>query len=129
MQADTMNRRYFLMGATGALASSQIKSHLLASPNDTVRLAVVGVRGQGKSHLNQYSQMKNVEIAAICDIDESILNDRLKMVESKTGKKPAGYWEIRKVLEDQSIDAISIATPNHSHTLQRRFRQPGHPRA
>ncbi|MFL6462905.1 MAG: Gfo/Idh/MocA family protein [Bryobacteraceae bacterium] len=113
-----MNRRYFLMGATGALASSQIKSHLLASPNDTVRLAVVGVRGQGKSHLNQYSQMKNVEIAAICDIDESILNDRLNMVEGKTGKKPTGYWEIRKVLEDKSIDAISIATPNHSHTLQ-----------
>ena len=68
-----MNRRYFLMGATGALASSQMKSHSLVSPNDTVRLAVVGVRGQGKSHLNQYSQMKNVEIAAICDTDESIL--------------------------------------------------------
>jgi hypothetical protein len=70
MEANTRHRRYFLMGVTGAVASSQIKSHLLASPNDTVRLAVVGVRGQGKSHLHQYSQMKNVEIAAICDIDE-----------------------------------------------------------
>ena len=57
-------------------------------------------------------------IVPICDIDEGILNDRINMVEGKTGKKPAGYWEIRKVLEDQSIDAISIATPNHSHTLQ-----------
>ena len=113
-----MNRRYFVMGATGAVASTQIKSHMLASPNDTLRVACVGVRGQGRAHLNQYSQMKNVEIVAICDIDEGILNDRIHMVEGKTGKKPAGYWEIRKVLEDPSIDAISIATPNHSHTLQ-----------
>ena len=113
-----MNRRHFVMGATGALASTQVKSHMLASPNDTVRIACVGVRGQGRAHLNQYSQMKNVEIAAICDIDEGILNSRLDMVEKKTGKKPASYWEIRKLLEDKSIDAISIATPNHSHTLQ-----------
>ncbi|HEY6989713.1 MAG TPA: Gfo/Idh/MocA family oxidoreductase [Bryobacteraceae bacterium] len=113
-----MNRRHFVMGAAGALASTQVKSHMLASPNDTVRVACVGVRGQGRAHLNQYSQMKNVEIAAICDIDESILNSRLDMVEKKTGKKPASYWEIRKLLEDKSIDAISIATPNHSHTLQ-----------
>ena len=113
-----MNRRYFVMGAAGALASTQVKSHMLASPNDTVRVACVGVRGQGRAHLNQYSQMKNVEIAAICDIDEGILNSRLDIVEKKTGKKPGGYWEIRKRLEDKSIDAISIATPNHSHTLQ-----------
>src|SRR5258708_17723005 len=113
-----MKRRYFLMGATGALASTQAKSHMLASANDTVRIACVGVRGQGRTHLHQYSEMKNVEIAAICDIDESILTDRLGMVEKATGKKPAGYWEIRKVLEDKSIDAISIATPNHSHTMQ-----------
>ena len=113
-----MNRRHFVMGATGALVSTQVKSHMLASPNDTVRIACVGVRGQGRAHLNQYSQMKNVEIAAICDIDEGILNSRLDMVEKKTGKKPASYWEIRKLLEDKSIDAISIATPNHSHTLQ-----------
>ncbi len=113
-----MNRRYFLMGATSALASAQIKSNQLASPNDTIRVACVGVRGQGRAHLNQYLKMPNVEIAAICDIDEGILNDRLDMVEKASGKRPASYWEIRKLLEDKSIDAISIATPNHSHTLQ-----------
>lgn len=113
-----MNRRYFLMGASGALAATKMSSHLMASPNDTVRIACVGVRGQGNSHLKQYANMKNVEIAAICDIDESILNKRITETEQKTGKKPAAYWDIRKLLEDKSIDAISIATPNHSHTLQ-----------
>ena len=62
--------------------------------------------------------MHNVEIAAICDIDESVLNKRLKQVEDKSGKRPASYTDIRKLLEDKSIDAISIATPNHNHTLQ-----------
>jgi predicted dehydrogenase len=113
-----MNRRYFLMGASGALASTGFKSSLLASPNDTIRVACVGVRGQGKSHIQQYLHMKNVEIAAICDIDESVLNDRLDMVEKSGAKRPQGYWELRKLLEDKSIDAVSIATPNHSHTLQ-----------
>ncbi len=79
------------MGVAGAVASTQVKSHMLTSPNDTVRIACVGVRGQGRAHLNQYSQMKNVEIAAICDIDESVLNSRLDRVEKKTEKKPASY--------------------------------------
>jgi predicted dehydrogenase len=62
--------------------------------------------------------MRNVEIAALCDIDENILNERLQLAEKITKKRPASYVDIRKLLEDKSIDAISIATPNHSHTLQ-----------
>ncbi len=65
-----------------------------------------------------YSKLDNVEIAAICDVDESVLNSRLADVEKAKGKRPAGFTDIRKLLEDKSIDAISIATPNHHHTLQ-----------
>ena len=69
--------------------------------------------------------MKNVEIAAFCDIDENILNKRLQEYE-KTGKKrPAAYTDLRKLLEDKYIDAISIATPNHCHTLQTDLGMPG----
>jgi predicted dehydrogenase len=103
---------------TTAAAAGTLLRPKLASANDTVRVACVGVRGQGRSHLNQYGKMKNVEIAAICDIDESILNDRLNMVEKASGKRPAAFTDLRKLLEDKNIDAISIATPNHSHTLQ-----------
>lgn len=113
-----MNRRHFLMGSTGAMLASQVNSHALQSPNDTIRIAVVGAKGQGNAHLKQYAKMKNVEIAAICDVDENILNTRLGETEKNTGKRPTGTWEIRKVLDDKSIDAISIATPNHSHTMQ-----------
>jgi len=110
-----MDRRHFLMTAA---AAAPLSAHALQSPNETVRVACVGLRGQGNSHIRAYSGMKNVEIAALCDIDDSILNRRLAEVEKAKGKKPAAYKDLRKVLEDKSIDAISIATPNHNHTLQ-----------
>src|SRR5438445_7665127 len=109
-----MNRRYFLMSAGAAIAAKKA----LASPNETVRVACVGVRGQGKSHISSYSKMENVEIAAVCDIDESILKDRIDSIEKLGKKRPAAYTDLRKLLEDKNIDAISIATPNHSHTMQ-----------
>ena len=101
-----------------AAGAAAIRSSSLASPNDTVRIACVGVRGQGRAHIHHYAQMPNVEIAAICDIDESVLNARLNDVEKLGKKRPASFFDIRKLLEDKSIDAISIATPNHNHTLQ-----------
>jgi predicted dehydrogenase len=62
--------------------------------------------------------MANVEIAAVCDVDESILNARLGEIEKATGRRPAGHTDFRKLVDDKSIDAVSIATPNHHHTLQ-----------
>src|SRR5207237_9070013 len=90
----------------------------LARPNDTVRVACVGVKSQGQNHIKAYAKMPNVEIAAICDVDESVLEARLKDAEQLTKKRPAGFTDLRKLLEDKSIDAISIATPNHNHALQ-----------
>ncbi len=111
-----MNRRYFLMGT--AAAAGSLRASALQSANDTVRVACVGVKGQGRSHIQQYARMPNVEIAALCDIDENILNENLQLAEKLTKKRPASFVDIRKLLEDKSIDAVSIATPNHSHTLQ-----------
>ena len=111
-----MNRRHFLM-STAAVATGAVTKGI-ASPNDTVRVACVGVRGQGNSHIHAYSAMPNVEIAALCDVDENVLNMRLDQIEKSGRKRPASYFDLRKLLEDKNIDAISIATPNHWHTLQ-----------
>src|SRR5689334_5056502 len=110
-----MNRRHFLMTslATGAAVRSA-----RPSPNDTIRVACVGLRGRGTAHIQAWPKIPNVEIAALCDVDESVLAQRLKDVERATGKRPATFTDLRKLLEDKSIDAISIATPNHNHTLQ-----------
>ncbi|MCL4852565.1 MAG: Gfo/Idh/MocA family oxidoreductase [Bryobacteraceae bacterium] len=111
-----MNRRYFLLGA--AAAPPLARASTLASPNDTVRVACVGFHGQGRAHLRAYPRLQNVEIAAVCDIDQSVLEQGAKQVEDATKKRPATFTDLRKLLEDKSIDAISIATPNHLHALQ-----------
>ena len=110
-----MNRRNFLM--TSAVAASAAPG-LKSSPNDTVRVACVGVRGRGVDHIKSYSKLNNVEIVAFCDVDENILNTRLEEYEQTGKKRPASFTDLRKLLEDKNIDAISIATPNHNHTLQ-----------
>jgi predicted dehydrogenase len=111
-----MNRRHFLMSTAVMAAGSAIRG--IASPNDTVRVGVVGCGGRGQSHVNAWSGMQNVELVALCDVDEAHLAAKLKSLESKGKKTPATYVDIRKMLDDKSIDAISIASPNHWHTLQ-----------
>jgi predicted dehydrogenase len=81
--------------------------------NDRVRVAVCGLNGRGKDHINGFSRVPNVEIAALCDVDESLLRKR----GAELGGKPQTFVDVRKLLEDRSIDAISIATPNHWHAL------------
>lgn len=112
-----MERRHFLMSTAAATAT--VKASALASPNDTVRVACVGIRGQGNAHIQNYANMKNVEIAALCDVDEQVLNQRSEELVSRHQRPKATlYKDIRKLLENKEIDAISIATPNHWHTLQ-----------
>ena len=61
--------------------------------------------------------MPNVETVALCDVDESILNGRLADMDRMALPVPKSYGDVRKLLEDTSIDAISIGTPNHWHSL------------
>ena len=113
----TMNRRHFIMSTAVMTAGATVRG--LASPNDTVRMGVVGLGGRGQSHVDAWSSMEpNVQVVAICDVDESHIGNKLKRLSDKGLKKPATYVDMRKMLEDKNIDAISIASPNHWHTLQ-----------
>jgi predicted dehydrogenase len=111
-----MDRRTFLANSAVAAASASFVK--AASANDTVRVASVGLHGRGKSHIDAFTKLPNVELVALCDVDEAVLAAGAKQAESKGAKSPVLYKDLRKLLEDKSIDAISIATPNHQHTLQ-----------
>lgn len=88
------------------------------SPNETVRVAVLGVNGRGRSHISGYTEVANCEVAAICDPDETVgYTKGVENVREKTGKKPTYYQDLRRVMDDDSIDVVSIATPNHWHSL------------
>ncbi len=104
------------MNSAAVLGSTAVSS--AASAGDTVRIAVVGTGSRGKSHLQAWTSLPNVDLVALCDVDQSRLATASKFVEGKRGKAPATYSDVRKLLEDKSIDAISIASPNHWHTLQ-----------
>ena len=109
-----MDRRHFFMSTAAAAAAS---STVFGSPNDTIRIATIGLRGRGKDHIKEITGQPNVELVALCDVDQKILDDRAKSLEAQTQKKPQCFTDYRKLLEDKSIDAISIATPNHWHAL------------
>ncbi|MDQ1473896.1 MAG: hypothetical protein QOJ99_5376 [Bryobacterales bacterium] len=112
-----MDRRHFLMNSAAALGTTAL-SAATTGANDTIRIATVGLRGRGKSHLQAFTSLPKVDLVAICDIDDSVLATASKFVTEKRGSAPAVYKDLRKLLEDKSIDAISIATPNHQHTMQ-----------
>ncbi len=111
-----MNRRYFLMSSATATASQAVRD--VASPNDTVRVAVIGCGGRGNSHMGAWTSMPNVELGALVDVDDSH-SERFIGSLQKRGKNPVKtFRDIRKVLDDKDIDAVSIASPNHWHALQ-----------
>jgi predicted dehydrogenase len=87
------------------------------SPNEMLRAAVVGVKGRGSSHVADLCKLKDVDVVAIVDIDENVVDGVMKTAEKKSGKKPEFYKDIRKMLENKDIDIVSIATTNHTHSL------------
>jgi predicted dehydrogenase len=85
--------------------------------NDRVRVAVCGLRGRGFDHIKAYSKIIGVQIAAVVDVDENVLHRRLADMDQMGLPKPATFIDVRKLMDDKSIDAVSIATPNHWHSL------------
>ena len=115
----SMDRRKFLVnsaGATAGLLAPAVVTRAFGKANERVRVAVVGIRGQGGSHIRSITELPDAELAALCDVDEAVLAKRMKELEARH-IKPATFTDIRKLLDDKSIDAVSFATPNHWHAL------------
>jgi len=88
-----------------------------AGPNNTLRVAVCGVHGRGMEHIAGWSALEDVRITTICDVDLNVTGPAIHAVKSRYGSEPKVVQDLRRVLDDKSIDAISIATPNHWHAL------------
>jgi predicted dehydrogenase len=119
-----ITRRGFLKhAAAGAAAfplvtiSGTKASGNVLGANEAVRIAVAGIHGRGQSHIDEYVGMKNVRITHLVDPDSSLFKGSIKKIEDKGGGTPVGVQDIRKALDDKDIDVVSIATPNHWHSL------------
>src|SRR5689334_14135645 len=122
-----LNRRNFLQDSS-ALAAALAGAGLLhgaaeekkeeakrGDVNDRLSVAVVGVNGRGMSHVGGFAGKNNCQITTVCDADEAVIGPAMKAVERAQGKAPRYEQDLRKLLDDKSIDVISIATPNHWH--------------
>ena len=112
-----IRRRTFLKGSCAAAAALAAASHRRAlGANDDVRVAVVGFNGQGKVHLTSLRGLPGVRLAALCDADRAVL-DRGVDESKRLGENAQGYTDVRKLLEDKNLDAVTTATPDHWHAL------------
>ncbi len=107
------NRRSFVKGvAMGAsLAAAQ------TSAADTINLGVVGFRGRGRTHYRTFANIPGVRVAYLCDVDERLFPRAIKEIEEIGGYTPKTETDIRKLLEHDDLDAISVAAPDHWHAL------------
>jgi len=106
-----ITRRDFLKSAVAAGLATAVPSRALGA-NDEVRVAVVGLNGRGGSHMREFRGMQGVKIVALCDVDNKVLEGRARGFD-----QVEKYQDVRKMLENKDIDAVSIATTNHSHSL------------
>ena len=116
--SNQINRREFLRkGALGALGFTILPSMLTrAAASDRMRIAHVGLGGMGNNHMQWFSELPDVDIVALCDLDQDHLNGTLKKLkELKPGSEAKGYEDFRHILDRKDIDAISVATPDHWH--------------
>jgi predicted dehydrogenase len=125
-----MNRRHFLedsMLAAAAAAAAAVgiaeplpaeEAKPLGSPNEKLRGVVIGCHGRGGEHIAQLTNRGDVELAYICDVDTKVGNSRCEQVERNLhGHMPKYAQDLRTALDDKSVDFVTIATPNHWHSL------------
>jgi predicted dehydrogenase len=119
-----VSRRSFLRTAAAAstafplftIAGTKASGRVIGA-NDTIRVGVAGINGRGGSHIDAFAGMDKVEIAYLIDPDTSLFDSRTKKVEAKGGNRPQCVADIRVALEDKSLDAVTVATCNHWHSL------------
>ncbi|MBQ18835.1 MAG: dehydrogenase [Planctomycetaceae bacterium] len=115
------NRRRFLQsslaaGATFAISGTKSSGNIIGA-NDRLRVAVAGLHGRGRSHYGAYARMKDVEVAYVVDPDTRQYARAIADVKNVSGRAPKPISDIRQVLDDKELNIVSIATPNHWHSL------------
>src|SRR5262245_5617065 len=123
-----LDRRTFIShsavisAAIAALRNTPASAHGPATSRpfgagEPVRVATVGLGGRGGSHIGGFTGNFGCEVVAICDADSKAAGGAMKAIAKKQKAEPKFYQDMRKLLEDKSIDAVSFATPNHWHAL------------
>jgi len=104
-----------LSAPRGARAQGDAATRRSLGPNDKVTVAVIGTNGRGMAHISSLTGLPAVEIAYICDVDDRAIAKGVKATAKHQTAEPKGLKDFRKALEDKSLDAVTIAVPDHWH--------------
>ena len=104
------------MIATGAAAVTQAIPGKVAA-SDRIQVAALGVNGRGRNHIQGFQELRDVEIPVVCDPDREVGGQRAPEIEKGYGKKVDVETDLRKAFTRKDIGAVSVATPNHWHSL------------
>lgn len=114
----SLNRRAFLKSTSTALAGvaalNAWQARAQDSPNERIRHAVIGTGGMGKNHCRSFSAVPGCEVAAVCDVDPERLGLAAALLPNASTVQK--FSDFRRLLEDKTIDTVSIATCDHWHT-------------
>ena len=104
--------------SAGALTALQYRALAAEKkPSDQVVMGLIGVGGQGTGRLREFLRQPDVRIAAICDLDPRHLDRAVELVRTATGQAPEKFTDFRKLLARKDIDAVTVVTPDHWHSL------------
>jgi len=103
--------------AAAAMPSALHGLPRIVAPSDRLNVAAIGINGMGWADLTALLKLPDVNCVALCDVDKNVLDKRVAELAQK-GIKVKAYGDYRKLLEDKSIDAVVIGTPDHWHCLQ-----------
>ncbi len=116
-----LTRRRFVGSGLAAGLACTLGSRAFASrsrpgASDELGVAVVGLRGRGRDHVESFRSLPGVRVVAICDVDQAVLGAEAERL-AQLGTSVASFVDVRELLEREDVDAVSIATPNHWHAL------------
>ncbi len=111
----TTRRKFFTMSS----AALSIGASRILGANERVNMAVIGLGGRGTAHMNEYVKLADeANIVALVDVNQAAQERGAALVSrGNGGRTPKTYRDMREVFRDKSVDAVSMATPNHWHAL------------
>jgi predicted dehydrogenase len=119
MTKNNSRRRFVKNTVAGAAAVSfgfSAKSYTrIMGSNDRINFGVIGMNSRGGALIDSITDVKNTSISDICDVDSRVIVKRTEEIVKKSKHKPVGHVDFRKILDNNDIDAIAIASPDHWH--------------
>ena len=115
------SRRNFIKKTAAASSATFLAPSIISASvfgaNDRINASVLGINGRGKNHISSLMKQKNVQVVNLCDPDMNLLKVRQKEFKNKYKKDVSLEQDLRRVMDNKDIDVVSIASPNHWHSL------------